>query len=204
MLIHQIYGNIEQQQKQQHQLLQAACYSRPIINFNVLDKCTQNFFCYSDINVEPIPAWLCCLGVFMVSFCRMLNWVTSILLGLSALLKTLSERVKRIILPVLSWFLPAAWWGAEQGLSKSFPVLGWDEIVDDGVDGGVEIEKHSGDVHQIFIRNVEIFLRYPMKPRKFMLNFFAYFRWRILKLSISRSEDRPRKVKVVISWQLKE
>ena len=47
----------------------------------------------------------------------------------------------------------------EQCLSECLPVLGRDEVVDDGVDGGVQVEEHPGQIEELLIDRVVQLLR---------------------------------------------
>ena len=50
-------------------------------------------------------------------------------------------------------------------LFKCLPILGWDEVVDDRIDGRVEIEEYSSNVHQLFICLKVNFLRNPLQSK---------------------------------------
>ena len=60
--------------------------------------------------------------------------------------------------------IPAAFWWSEECLLERLPVLGGDDVVDDGVDGGVEVEEDPGDVHQVLVGHVVGLLGDKVEP----------------------------------------
>ena len=65
---------------------------------------------------------------------------------------------------IVTIWSPATTWCQESFLER-FPILCRDEIVDDWIDGGVEIQEESGDIHQVLIGDVIHLLRHPVEPR---------------------------------------
>ena len=76
---------------------------------------------------------------------------------------SISEKLSFIVANFFN--LPAAIWWTKQGFFEGFSVLGRDEVVNYWIDGGVEIQKDSSDVHQVLIGDVVIFLWYPVETR---------------------------------------
>ena len=49
---------------------------------------------------------------------------------------------------------------------KCLPILRGDEAVDDGIDGGVEVEEYAGDVHELFVCHKVGFFWDPVKTTR--------------------------------------
>ena len=48
---------------------------------------------------------------------------------------------------------------SQQGILECLPVLSGHEVVDNGIDGGAEVEEDAGDVEHLLIDGIEQFIR---------------------------------------------
>ena len=48
---------------------------------------------------------------------------------------------------------------------EGLPVLGRHDVVDDGVDGGVDVEEHARDVEQLLVDGVVHLIRDPVQSK---------------------------------------
>ena len=54
----------------------------------------------------------------------------------------------------------------DEGVEEGLPVLGRHDVVDDGVDCRVEMEKNARDVKKFLVNCVVYFVRNPIQPEE--------------------------------------